>query len=125
MLGSILMVLVPDILPMVSKELGKALFNAIMSQTWAVEQGEVTSGDCTLMADLVGSIALGQSECTMACLSMDLTGVEGGLLHLAHCMTDVLPKLTLREAVFLMLQQLGGHGCCCAFWQCPQVGLGR
>ena len=26
-------------LPMVLNELGKALFNAIMSQTWAVEQG--------------------------------------------------------------------------------------
>ena len=27
---------------------GKALFNAIMSQTWDVEQGEVTLGNCAL-----------------------------------------------------------------------------
>ena len=37
MLGSVLMVYVPDMLPMVCKELGKACFNAIMSKTWAVE----------------------------------------------------------------------------------------
>ena len=37
MLGSVLMVYVQAMLPMVSKELGKAHFNAIMSQTWAVE----------------------------------------------------------------------------------------
>ena len=35
-------------LPLVLEELGKALFNAIMFQTWAVEQREATLGDCTL-----------------------------------------------------------------------------
>ena len=36
-------------LPIVSMESGKALFNAMMSQTWAMEQGEVTGGNCTLV----------------------------------------------------------------------------
>ena len=66
-------------LPMVLMELGKALFNAIMSQTWALEQGEVTLGDCTLKADLVGSIALGQRQCTRAGNRMDLIGIAGDL----------------------------------------------
>ena len=35
-------------LTIVSQELGKAHFNAIMFQTWEVEQGEVADGDCTL-----------------------------------------------------------------------------
>ena len=39
---------------------------------------------------------------------MDLIGVGGGLVHLAPCMTNVLPKLTLREVVFLMPMQLVG-----------------
>ena len=47
-------------LPRCQRSWGKALFNAIMPWTWAVEQGEVTLGDCTLRADLVGPIALGQ-----------------------------------------------------------------
>ena len=46
-------------LPMVLKELGKAHFNAIMSWTTEVEQGEVALGKCTLRADLMGIIALG------------------------------------------------------------------
>ena len=41
---------------------GKALLNAIMSWTWAVEQGEVALGNCTLMADLVRPIALGKGS---------------------------------------------------------------
>ena len=65
-LGSVLMVYVLDMLPMVLKELGKALSNAIMSQTWAVEQGEVIWGDCTLRVDLVGPVALGERQCTRA-----------------------------------------------------------
>ena len=35
-------------LPMVSKELGNACFNAIVGQTWVVVQGKVTLGDCSL-----------------------------------------------------------------------------
>ena len=65
-------------LPVVSKEVGKAFFNAIMSQTWAVEQGEVALGDCSLRADLVGPTALGQRQCTRVGLRMDLIGVAGG-----------------------------------------------
>ena len=74
-----------------------------MSQNWAVKQGEIALGDCTLREDLVGFIALGQRWCTRTGQRMDFTGVERGLLHLAPCMTEVLLKLTLREAVFLML----------------------
>ena len=37
---------VPDMLPMVPNELGKAHFNAIMSQTTDVEQGAVTLVNC-------------------------------------------------------------------------------
>ena len=39
-------------LPMVLNEFGKAHFNAIMSQTWAVVQGEITLGNCTLKVDV-------------------------------------------------------------------------
>ena len=70
-------------LPMVSKELGKAHFNAIMSWTWAVEQGEVALGDCTLRADLVGPIALGQRWCTRAGQRIDLTGGSRGAFALS------------------------------------------
>ena len=80
---------------MVLKELGNAGFNAIMSQTWAVERGEVTWGDCTFMA------ALGQSQCIRAGLNMDLIVVDWDLLHLTPLMDEILLKLTLRE-VFLM-----------------------
>ena len=90
-------------LPVVSNELGKAHFNVIMSQTWAVEQGEVTLGNCALRADLVGPIALGQRRCTRACQRNDLTGVAGRLLCSEPCMTELLLKLTFREVVFLML----------------------
>ena len=62
-------------LPVVSKELGKALLNTIMSWPWAGEQGEVTLGDCTLRADLVGPIALEHRWCTWAGWRMDFTGV--------------------------------------------------
>ena len=62
-------------LAMVSKELGKACFNAIMSWTWAVE---VTLGNCALRADLVGSIALGERQCTRAGQRVELTGKHGG-----------------------------------------------
>ena len=41
-------------LPVVSKELGKALFNAIMSKTWPVMKVEVTLGDCALKVDVRG-----------------------------------------------------------------------
>ena len=34
--------------PMVSKQMGKAHFNAIMSWTMEVEQGEVALGSCDL-----------------------------------------------------------------------------
>ena len=44
-LGSVLMVYIPDMLPVVSKELGNACFNAFMSETWAVKQGEVSRGN--------------------------------------------------------------------------------
>ena len=54
------MVYVPDMLPIVLKVLGKACFNAIMSHTWAVEQGEVAWGDCALRSDLIGPVDLGQ-----------------------------------------------------------------
>ena len=47
-------------LPVMSKELGKAHFKAIMSQTWAVVQGEVALGDCTLRVDVRGIEALEQ-----------------------------------------------------------------
>ena len=46
-------------LPMVSKESGKAHFNAIVSQTMKVEQGAVTLVDCALTADFRGTVALG------------------------------------------------------------------
>ena len=36
-------------LPIVSKESGKAVFHATMSWTCVVEQGEVTGGDCVLI----------------------------------------------------------------------------
>ena len=65
-------------LPMVSKGWGKALFNAIMFQTWAVEQGEVTCSDCALRAGLLGPIALGPRRCTRAHFKIDLRGIEGG-----------------------------------------------
>ena len=67
-------------LPMVLKKLGKALFNAIMSQTWAVEQEEVTLGDYTLRVELVGPLALGQRQCTRAGHRMDLIRVVGGFV---------------------------------------------
>ena len=47
-------------LSMVSKELGKAHFNVIMSWTMDVEQGGVALGNCTLRADLIGIMALGR-----------------------------------------------------------------
>ena len=64
MLGSVLMVYIPDMLSMVSKGLGKAHFNCIISWTWAVEQVEVALGNCTLRVDVVGPVALGQRQCT-------------------------------------------------------------
>ena len=70
-------------LPVVLKELGNTCFNAIMSQTWVVVQGEVALGDCTLRADLVGPIALGQRQCTRADKRMDLTRVAGGAFALS------------------------------------------
>ena len=36
-------------LPIMSKESGKAHFVAVMSWTWEVEQGEVASSDCALV----------------------------------------------------------------------------
>ena len=66
MLGSVLMVYILDMLQMVSKELGKACFSTIMSQTWAVEQGEIARGECALRVDVVGPVALGQRWCTRA-----------------------------------------------------------
>ena len=89
-------------LSMVSKELGKAFFNAIISWTWAVEQGEVTLGNCTLRADMDGPITLRQRWCTRAGQRINLTWVAGGLLYSGPCMYELVPKLTLREAVFLM-----------------------
>ena len=65
-------------LPMMLKELGKAHFNAIMSQTWAVEQGGVALGNCTLRAEMVGPIALEQRQYTRASLNMDLVVVDRG-----------------------------------------------
>ena len=47
-------------LPVVLRELGKACFNAIMSQTWVVVQGEVALGDYTLRVDIGGVEALEQ-----------------------------------------------------------------
>ena len=44
----------PGMLPMVSKELGNAGFNAIMSWTWVVVQGDVALGDCTLGVEVWG-----------------------------------------------------------------------
>ena len=76
---SVLMVYIPDMLPMVSNELGKACFKAIMSQTWAVEQGEVTLGNCTLRVGLLGHVHLGQRWCTRAGF-MEVAGVLMGLL---------------------------------------------
>ena len=64
-------------LPMVSKELGKAHFNPIMSQTWAVEQVVVTWADCTLRA------YLGQRWCTRVGHNMDLIVVDGGAFVLS------------------------------------------
>ena len=59
-------------LPLVSKEIGNALFNAIMSQTWVVVQGEVTLGNCTL--------GIEQRWCTRMGLIGSAT-VVWGLLH--------------------------------------------
>ena len=58
--------------PMVSKELRNAHFNAIMSQTWVVVQGEVTLGNCPL-----GIEALEQRQCTRVGFRVDATVVEG------------------------------------------------
>ena len=58
--GLLLMVYVPGMLPMVSKELGNACFNVIMSRTWAVVQGEAALGDCALRVDVRGFEALEQ-----------------------------------------------------------------
>ena len=77
--GSVLMVLVPGMLPMVSKELGNACFNAIMSQTWAVVQGEVALGNCAL-----GIEALEQRQCTRMGFRVDVTVVEGGFCTWSH-----------------------------------------
>ena len=62
-------------LPMVLKELGNAHFNAIMSQTWVVVQGEVALGNCAL-----GTEVLGQKQCMRMGLMVDVTVVEGGFL---------------------------------------------
>ena len=107
MLRSVLIVFIQDMLPMVSKGLGKACFNAIMSQTWAVEQGEVT---CTLSADLVGPVDLEQRQCARAGFIIDLTGVLVELLCFIPLICEELPELILREVVFLMLQQLVWDG---------------
>ena len=50
MLRLVLLVYVPDIFPIVSKEAGKATFRAIMSWNVVVVQGEVTLVDCALRA---------------------------------------------------------------------------
>ena len=90
-LGSVLMVYIPDMLPMVLKELGKACFSAIVFWTWAVEEGEVTLGNCTLRADLVGSVGLGQRQHTRVGISIDLAGVLKGLLHHVPLICEELP----------------------------------
>ena len=59
----VLMVWVPDMLPMVSKELGKAHFNAIMSWTMDVEQEAVTLVVCGLKTVFRGMISLGGKQC--------------------------------------------------------------
>ena len=64
-------------LPMVSKELAKAHFNAIMSQTWAVLQGEVTFDNCALRVDFRGFVAFEQRQCTRRGLMVDVVVVEG------------------------------------------------
>ena len=64
-------------LPMVLKELGKARFNAIMSQTWVVVQGKVALGDCTLRVDVRGFGALEQRKCTRIGLRVEVRVVEG------------------------------------------------
>ena len=57
---------------MVSKELGNVHFNAIMSWTWAVGQGEVTFGSY--------AFGVGQRQCTRMGLMVHAT-VVGGLMH--------------------------------------------
>ena len=42
-----------------------------------MEQRDITLGGCTLRADLVGPIALGQRCCTRAAQRNDLAGVVG------------------------------------------------
>ena len=55
------------------RSLGKALFNAIMSQTWAVEQEEVTLGDCALRGS--------QGQSTRIDFNVIAMLLDGGLLH--------------------------------------------
>ena len=65
-------------LPIVSKEFGKACFKAMMSWTIAVEGGEVTSADFTLWAGfglVVGALNV-DFEGWWGCCCMN-----GGCLH--------------------------------------------
>ena len=64
-------------LPMVSKEPGKAHFKAMMSWTMEGEQGEVTFVDFTLTADLVGMMGLWGLGLILGC---SLPAVVGGPL---------------------------------------------
>ena len=66
-------------LPMVSKELGKACFNDIMSWTKEVEQGGVVLGNCTLRADLIGIMALRRQQLTRAGWDHIVRAFEGHL----------------------------------------------
>ena len=50
----------PGMLPMMSKELGKACFYTIMSWTWVMVQGEVALGGCALRLDVRGIEVLEQ-----------------------------------------------------------------
>ena len=59
--GLVLMVWVSEVLPMVLKEFGKAHFKATMSQTMAVEVGEVTFDNFALRADL--GLVVGGRKC--------------------------------------------------------------
>ena len=89
------MVLVLAMLPIVSKELGKAHFNTVIPWTWVVVQGEVTRGDC---APIWGD---GQR---MGFTVLEEGLIEGFLCAVPLVVVDELPTLDLlREAVFLML----------------------
>ena len=92
------------------KGLGKALFNAIMSQTWSTVSGEVARGDCTSGQQRIGFGAAGEGAfARVECLMVLEEGKIGSRTCLLIWEWLKLPTLT-SSLLSVVLERLEVNG---------------